>query len=58
MKTLMKLGQKLDIYIYIYIYKAVKSDPLQSAQILEEQDKQVAGSNPTWVNFLYGIKKP
>ena len=56
MKTLMKLGQKLDIYIYIY--KAVKSDPLQSAQILEEQDKQVAGSNPTWVNFLYGIKKP
>ena len=58
MKTLMKLGQKLYIYIYIYIYKAVKSDPLQSAQILEEQDKQVAGSNPTWVNFLYGIKKP
>ena len=37
---------------------SILSDPLQSAQILQEQDKQVVGSNPTWENFLYGIKKP
>ena len=43
------LNVQIYIYIYIYIYKRLNHVHVK---------RKIVGSNPTQVNFLYGIEKP